>query len=353
MPPSTQRATPRSTAGAAHCRRWRRMLLSALLVAPLAAVSPLASAAPNPAKTVVYRDTLKAPRFWQAPVWSESRLTLSPLGPDQPVFRGPFQAQPVTLSLAKLPAHAWVRVRFKLLLIGSWDGSSPVWGPDLWSLQVRGGQRLIFTSFGNLGAFANNNLQAFPDEYPWGRHPAWTGAASKDALHFPKLSGGSTLAAELNDSTYPVEVLFRHSAAALVLDFTGIYGDGAQDRQSWGLADVEVEALHDLPQADDDALLAHWEQLASADPIRANAALWALVAAGERATALITRKVAEVSAEVASQERGLPPVTGLEALRLHRARRILLLLNFPEPNPGAAISRLIPEFYDDPDAPQN
>jgi hypothetical protein len=148
-------------------------------------------------------------------------------------------------------------------------------------------------------------------------------------------------------------VLFRHSAAALVLDFTGIYGDGAQDRQSWGLADVEVEALHDLPQADDDALLAHWEQLASADPIRANAALWALVAAGERATALITRKVAEVSAEVASQERGLPPVTGLEALRLHRARRILLLLNFPEPNPGAAISRLIPEFYDDPDAPQN
>jgi hypothetical protein len=326
---------------------------AALLLAAFGLSSPLATAAPANAEAVVYRDTLKPPRFWQTPVWSAATTTRTPTGASPDTFRGPFQAQAVSLSLAQLPAHTWVRLRFKLLLIGSWDGSSPVWGPDLWSLHVRGGQRLMFTSFGNMGAFVNNNLQAFPDDYPWGRHPAWTGATSKDALHFPKLSGGSTLNGELNDSTYPVEVLFPHSAAALVLDFTGIYGDGPQDRQSWGLAGVEVETLSTLPQVDDDALLAQWEQLASADPVRANAALWALVAAGERTNTLITQKVAEVRAEVAANERGLPPVTGLEALRLHRARRILVLLNTPGPNACSAIAHLIPEYFGDPDEPKN
>ena len=336
-------------------RLWSQgtRVAAALLLAVLAQNSPLATAAPANAESVVYRDTLKPPRFWQTPAWSAATTTRTPTGAAPATFRGPFQAQTVSLSLAQLPAHAWVRLRFKLLLIGSWDGSSPVWGPDLWSLQVRGGQRLMFTSFGNMGAFVNNNLQSFPDDYPWGRQPAWTGATSKDALHFPKLSGGSTLASELNDSTYPLEVLFPHSAAALVLDFTGIYGDAPQDRQTWGLADVEVVALSSLPQEDDDALLAHWEQLASTDAVRANTALWALVAAGERASALITQKVAEVRAEVTANERGLPPVTGQEALQLHRARRILGLLNIPGPNACSAIAHLIPEYFGDPNEPKN
>jgi hypothetical protein len=339
--------------------RW----LLAILIAPLAGFAPTASASQPEAAVWVYRDSLKPLRFWQTPVWSESRIATAPIPAASPaaaasveasaaaVFRGPFQAQPVTLSLAKLPEHAWVRVRFKLLIIGSWDGSSPVWGPDLWSLQVRGGQRLVFTSFGNMGAFVNNNLQAFPDNFPWGRHPAWTGAASKDTLHFPKMGGGSTLTAELNDSTYPIEVLFPHTAKSLVLDFTGVYGDAPKDRQMWGIGELEVVALSEPAPVDDDALLGLWNELAGEDPVRANEALWALVAAGERASTLIAQKVARVTAEVKANERGLPPVTGLEALQLHRARRILGVLNSPSPDASFAISHLVPEYFDDPDAP--
>ena len=323
--------------------------LTGLLPAKLNAASPVAPPdATNPTgEQVVYHDSLKPLGFWQKPVWSDNRSTRTPDGVT--AFRGPFLAEPVTLSLSHLPAHAWVRVRFNLLVIGSWDGSSRVWGPDLWSLQVRGGQRLCFATFGNMGYFVNNNVQSYPDEYPWGRHPDWTGAAGKNELHLPRLGGGSTLENELNDGRYPIEVIFPHSGPSLVLDFNGIYSDSPKDRQSWGVTNLEVHTLSTPTVVPDEALPALWRELANEDAVSANAALWTLVTAGDRANAFITERIAELTDEVKANERGLPPVTGLEALRLHRAHRLIQILSIKGPTPCFAIDHLIPEYFNDPD----
>lgn len=269
-----------------------------------------------------------------AKVWSEEKVTTAP--GDGSKLHGPFQAQPVTLSLSRLPVHAWVKLRFKLSIIGSWDGSSSVWGPDLWSLQVRGGERLIFATFGNMGDFANNNVQSFPDDYPWGRHTAGAGALGKNVLGFPK-DGGVSTRDELNDAVYPIEVVFSHSGESLILDFAGIYDDYAPDLQSWGVGNVEIVAMNAPPVLEDSAFPGLWEQLASRDAMQANAALWKMVAAGERALDFIEGRIS-----------GIQPVTGAEGLRLHRAHRVCRLISGKR---GHSLNRkidpLIPEHLQD------
>lgn len=266
--------------------------------------------------------------------WSEEKVTTAP--GDGSKFHGPFQAQPLTLSLSRLPAHAWVKLSFKLSIIGSWDGSSRVWGPDLWSLQVRGGERLVFSTFGNMGEFANNNVQSFPDDYPWGRQQAGTGADGKNVLGFPT-NGGVSTHLELNDAVYPIEVIFPHSGESLILDFTGIYDDYPPDLQSWGVGNVEIVAMNIPPVVEDGALPGLWEQLADGDAMRANAALWKMVSAGERALDFIENKIS-----------GMQPVTGAEGLRLHRAHRVCRLISGKR---GHSLNRkidpLIPEHLQD------
>jgi len=319
----------------------RRSLLA--LTALFATLLPLHAADSDPADDdsgpVVYHDTLKP-----STAWSENATTSAP--GDGSRYRGPFQAQPVALTLNNLPLHSWVRVRFNLFIVGSWDGSSRVWGPDLWTMQVRGAQRIFFTTFGNMGDYVNNNTQSFPDEYPWGRHKAWTGASDKNVLGAPRMSSPSTRA-NLNDGVYPIDVIFPNTSTALVLDFAGIYNDPPSERQSWGIGDLEVTALTAPPAVDDSELPGLWDDLASDDAIKADDALWRMVAAGTHANAFISSKVADLQAEVKSGQRGTPPVTGLEALRLHRAQRVIQLLGMPSPNSSFAIDHLVPEYFSD------
>jgi hypothetical protein len=258
-----------------------------------------------------------------SPIWSKSATTKAPGNGAR--YHGPFQAQSVAVLAKQLPAHSWVRLKFKLYIAGSWDGSSPVWGPDLWSLQVRGAQRLCFATFGTMGDFTNNNLQSYPDEYPWGKHKAWTGAAERNVLGFPA-HGAPTTTPNLTDAVYPTEMLFPHTGRSLVLDFAGIYNDPPQERQSWGIGSLQIEVLRQPPTVSDEELPQSWEKLAADDPVQANQALWKLVAAGDRALGFLKTRVEELAAEAAGGSRPNPPFKGLEALRLHRAHRVIQIL---------------------------
>jgi len=274
--------------------------------------------------------------------WSESAVVAAP-GSEQ-IFHGPFQAQPVSLKLSRLPDHRWVKLRFTLYIIGSWDGSSRVWGPDAWSLQVRGGPRLLYATFCNMGDVINNNVQSFPDEYPWGRHKGWTGAAQKNSLGFPP-EGGVTNYPVLGDGTYQLDMLFPHNGESLVLDFSGIYDDASGEKQSWGIGGVEVVALETPPPVADEELPQLWQELAKPDPVAANTALWKMIAGGERTLAFIKASVQEMSAN-----RGVPyrvpkdmPVT--TALQLHRAQRICRLIGGKDSGGiRYEIEHLIPEY---------
>ncbi len=229
-------------------------------------------------------------------------------------FHGPFGNQPVSLSVDRLPEHHWVRVTFDLYIVGSWDGSSPVWGPDLWSLSVRRAQRLISATFCAWG-YAGNNEQSFPDDYPHAIHPAWTGGTRQAVVDLP---GDER---PVQSGVYRVEALFPHEEASLVLDFTGAYEDPAKEPQTWGIGDVRVQAFAANLLTDKVALPALWEELASPDSVKANAALWHLVGAGAGASEFIKGQVAQI-AETAR-------LSSVDNLRLHRAHRIVRIIGGP------------------------
>jgi hypothetical protein len=359
----------------------RAFLLGILLTSSLLLTTHelIADSAHSEGEKVFYQDQIASPPGVNTQVWSEPETVIAP--GNGKILHGLFLPQPVVISLPNLPDHGWVKLRFKLYIIGSWDGSSRVWGPDLWSLQVRGGQRLFFTTFGNLGNFFNNNVQSFPDEYPWGRNPDWTGAEIKDVLNFPRNGGYSMRAELLNDSVYPMEAIFPHSSNSLVLDFTAIYDDPPQEHQTWGISDLEVTTMKTPPFVEDSAFPKLWEDLASRDPMNANAAMWRLVSAGDRAVTFISEKVKAMylapkpmlnqstpqsitlramvkhivslyfgqakPLSISSPGVITAPFSGLEALRLHRAHRVLKIINGNDLGAGFKIDHLVPEYFQD------
>ena len=50
-----------------------------------------------------------------------------------------FGGEQVSLSLKSLPEHKMLRVSVSLFMLNPVDGSSTIWGPDVWDLTVDGG----------------------------------------------------------------------------------------------------------------------------------------------------------------------------------------------------------------------
>ncbi len=245
---------------------------------------------------------------------------------DAQKFHGPFETRPVAFSLGRLPAHAWVKVRFDLLLFGKWDGSSRVWGPDSFSVTLRGGPRLLFATFGTCGFWVNNNEQSYPDEYPWAVHRDWTGATEKQVDGLRPAGFQMALSPDKTDSVYQVEMIFPHTADVLTLDFAGIYDDQAGD-QAWGVRNLQVDVAGVAPTPTD-RLPALWDDLASTDPFKANAALWQFVGAGEAAKKFIAAKAAELQRQINSSDNH-DSAGAANGLRLHRAHRIVRIIGGP------------------------
>ena len=239
--------------------------------------------------------------------WSEPAASATLEGKQ---FHGFFGNQTVSLSLERLPRHHWVKVSFDLYIVGSWDGSSPVWGPDLWSLSVHGAQRLLFASFCGWG-YAGNDEQSYPDDYPHAIHPAWTGVLARNVVDIKDSNPPK-------NGVYKVEVLFPHSDDRVVLDFAGAYQDPPVEQQAWGIGNVEVRALAKETVTDSDTLPGLWDKLADQDSVEANKALWEFVGAGAEAATFIREKVGQMADGVELSE--------TEGLRLHRAHRIVRII---------------------------
>jgi hypothetical protein len=288
----------------------------ALTVAWGMAILPVYAAPATPTavvEKVVYADDLTPDQKWSEPALSTT--------PDVQKVRGPFWSQTVTLSLNHLPVHSWVKVSLKLLVRGTWDGSNKVWGPDLWSLTARGGPRLIFASICNL-RFGNNDQQSFPDDYPLAIYPSGTGASHDSPEGDLGEAPAGTAVMGAPYTTYPIEVIFPHSERKLNLDFAGIYDDPELE-QAWALKDVKVEVRNGPESRDNEELEALWQDLASDDGVKANAALWKFVGAGNAAILFIAEKVAALDSASSSSS---AEETQANSLRLHRADRILRII---------------------------
>ena len=142
--------------------------------------------------------------------------------------------QTISLALSNLPPHTALKVSFDLYVLKSWDGNSPIYGPDRWGLGIAEGPTLFETTFSNNPKVTT---QGSDQDYPRAKSPPRTGAVSTNTL-------GYTF---FGDSIYPLAFVFAHSGSKLTLNFSSslFEGKGIAD-ESWGLDNVRV-AIVPLP----------------------------------------------------------------------------------------------------------
>jgi hypothetical protein len=225
----------------------------------LAATSSSPADEPNAAARVVYSNRFDGKTGSAFPEWTSSRIAYSsritPPGSgsiEAPTVRtaesprgrrrflGEFGGlrvdptartrvrQTVRLSLKELPPHSEATVAFDLLVLKSWDGDSPQYGPDRWALKVQGGPTLLDTTFSNN---PKTETEGTFQDYPRKRSRPQAGAASAKTLGYDFFG----------DSIYHLSFTFPHEADSMVLEFSSdlFEGKGTAD-ESWGLDDVKV-----------------------------------------------------------------------------------------------------------------
>jgi hypothetical protein len=180
------------------------------------------------------------------PEWSHNLVDATPIGERR--FLGQFGNDTVTLTLQNLAPHTQVAVSFDLFIIRSWDGYLHSASPDLWSLNVRGGEGLISTNFDNhhspeLNPPPENHRQSYPEGFGTGDFPAQTGAAERNSLGYEFVWQVPTVA----DAVYCLKFVFPHSDGVLQLDFQGSRLEELEN-ESWGLDNVRVEVFVPVPE---------------------------------------------------------------------------------------------------------
>ena len=254
----------------------------------VAVIAWLVAALPSLAGTVVYSNDMEKGVGTE---WSVQRMEATPRGDRR--FLGRFRHERVGLKLAVLPRHAWLRVSFELLVMGTWDGNAghtprramnPV-GPDVWRMGVEGGAVLVDATFSNLDfASAQTEEAARTQSYPsvlMGESlPAKTGAAERNTLGCQWVFDGVPRAV---DSVYAMSFVIPHEAAVVGLFFEGGSGLQPNDDECWGLRNVRVEALGaaEVAKLDVDSMRRLWEAVGGRDPVGEAAAFWRLVAGGD------------------------------------------------------------------------
>jgi hypothetical protein len=154
--------------------------------------------------------------------------------PGEPDWNRTRVDQTVSLALADLGPHTKVTVAFDLYVLKSWDGNSPQYGPDRFTVAVAGGPVLLDTTFSNNPKVREDgSYQSYPAANgDRADNPPQTGAASTGTLGYSDF---------FKDSVYHFSFTFSHTGPSLRLDFGSslFEGKGAGD-ESWGLDNVVV-----------------------------------------------------------------------------------------------------------------
>ncbi len=235
---------------------------------PAAAGEP----APPPNKTrQIYRADFEQPPGEE---WSVRAVETTPKGGRR--FLGPFASRKIRLTLKDLPPHQFVRLSFDLYIINSGGVNSPFMGMRCVWATVLNGPKLLHSTF----AGRPGMVQSFPELEPWSSFPSGTGAAESGSLGYA------------SDQVYKLAACFPHQDKSLTLNFAG--DDlGYPTEETWGLNNVRVEVVDRPPNArlTERELAKLCDELAGDDPVKANHALWELVAAGDKAVGPIQKRL--------------------------------------------------------------
>jgi hypothetical protein len=259
--------------------------LSALATTPATpVVSPAVSSTPGAANPAV---PLK---------WSNTTTSKTPAGGQ--TLHGPFSNDVITLTADNLPAHQWLDITVELVVVRTWDGSVEITdeptptGPDYFYLGLAGGKPLVYTTFSNLAedVFEETaRYQNYPSVIPGDRRLARTGATAKNTLGFD-FTRSSTGVTYKMDSTYRINVLVPHSEAKAVLEMAAMNLQEAED-EAWGVLNVQVQPLADVPQSSDDAIAKAFASAVRNDAADPQTDFRTLVAGRARTVAWIEKNV--------------------------------------------------------------
>jgi hypothetical protein len=238
---------------------WASLLMAAGTAAQAALVysnnfdGPLRTTYPEWSSSVItYSNSLTPPGSGELPA-PVVMNTASPNGAQRflGLFGGPRIGQPgdagwnrtrvnqtIRLSLTNLPVHRALRLNFDLYVIRSWDGNSPVYGPDRFILGLYNGPTLLDTTFSNN---PKTNSDGSYQNYPVARSAPWTGALSTGTLGFDPF---------FRDAIYRLQFNCTHAGSNAAFNFTSslFEGKGTGD-EAWGLDNVAVSTVMNSPQA--------------------------------------------------------------------------------------------------------
>lgn len=140
----------------------------------------------------------------------------------------------IDLSLDTLPPHRSMTLTFDLDVLKSWDGDSPTYGRDRWTVALAGGPVLLDTTFSNN---RKTSTEGSFQSYPAPGSAPQTGATAVNTLGYGYWFG---------DATYHFTFTFAHAAPSATLTFSSSLFEGkaeparATRDESWGLDNVRV-----------------------------------------------------------------------------------------------------------------
>lgn len=225
-------------------------------------------------KAVVFRDD-----FSSGPDdrWSHRAVARAENG--NPAL-GPFDNQYVQLTLGELPEHEFLRVECTLHLGSGWGRNL---GAEEWTLYV-GRRPVVQTGFNCVRPGARRGPvsaqerlvrglawigQRFPSSSPGGRF------SPRTAFENPARTSDDLR--DLQGGRLRISVTVPHSDANALLGFRGRYL--AAEDATWSLAEVTVETLGGVKNADEEMLRSAWERLADPNNLSAMRAMGRLVRA--------------------------------------------------------------------------
>jgi len=226
---------------------------------------------------VVYEKNWEAGEAIGAEWKAEGKVIQSPNG--KKTLLANIGDKPMSLTVENLPEHQVLVIEAELILKGTWDGSSPTYGPDIIEIKLGDGRVLMNTTFSNCAAGGWVGTQHYPMNVSHGREfRSFYGALANGSLGWKHNWGNKKSPLEQGiDAVYKLRFAVPHEAARETIIITPkLAGEKGDDTQWMGVGTIKVSTESESEISDEE-----WNKLVALldgeDALKANDAFWKML----------------------------------------------------------------------------